>query len=107
MMLLRCPYLSTEVELTAERERRIAAQHPDLLPDHLGRVADALADPGQVRRSTRSSNARLFTRWFPDLRGGKFVVVVVIVDPPPRRSWVVTAYMVRRLAGGAIEWQRS
>lgn len=107
MALLRCPYLSTEVELTPEREQHIAEQHPDLLPQHLAVVEDTLADPDQVRRSSRSSNARLFTRGFPSLRSGKYVVVVVIMEQPPHRSWVITAYMARRLAGGGVEWQRS
>ncbi|MGH2351786.1 MAG: hypothetical protein ACRDI2_11700 [Chloroflexota bacterium] len=107
MAQFRCPYLSGKVDLTPEREQHITEHHPDLLPQHFGLVVDTLADPDQVRRSRRSSNARLFTRWFPALRGGKYVIVVVIAEPPPRRSWVITAYMAGRLAGGDIEWQRS
>lgn len=103
-----CPYLDGEVELTEERERHVAESHPDLLPEHRQRIADALADPDEVRRSARAANARLFARWFEDLRGGKHVVVVVVSDPGPhRRHWVITAYMARRLVEGEIEWARS
>jgi len=33
-----CPYLSGEVELRDERERHIAENHPDLLPEHRDRT---------------------------------------------------------------------
>ena len=54
-------------------------------------------------------NARLFSRWFDSLRGGKYVVVVVVSNPDPEeRHWIITAYMTRRLArGGIIEWERT
>lgn len=55
-----CPYLGSDVELTDAQERHIVARHPDLLPEHRGRVAETLADPDEVRRSARSSDARVF-----------------------------------------------
>ena len=103
-----CPYVQTEVELTEERERHIAERHPDLLLEHRTCIADTLAAPDQVRRSTRLRNARLFTRWFDTVRGGKHVVVVVVTDvAASRRHWVVTAYMARKLTEGDIEWAKS
>ena len=59
--------------------------------------------------ASRFGNARLFSRWFESLRGGKHVVVVVVSDPVPTvRHWVITAYIVRKLAkGGDIEWERT
>lgn len=103
-----CPYLSGEVELTNERERHIAETHPDLLPKHRGRIAELLADPDQVRISERFKNARLFSRWFDNVRGGKYIVVVVVCDTGPvGRHWVITAYIARKLAGGEIEWKRN
>ncbi len=108
MALFGCAYLHGEVELTEEREGHIAEHHPDLLPAHRDLVAEVLADPDQVRRSARAANARLFARWFDELRGGKHVVVVVVSDPGPRnRHWIVTAYMAGRLAEGEVEWTRS
>jgi hypothetical protein len=102
-----CPYLNTEVELTDERERHIAERHPDLLPEYRQRIADTLADPDQVRRSARFASARLFTRWFESVRGGKHVVVVVVSDSTPSgRHWIITAYIARKLAEGEIEWKR-
>jgi hypothetical protein len=106
--LFPCPYLNSEVELTDERENHIATTHPDLLPEYRICIADTLADPDQVRRSARFSNARLFSRWFTSVRGGKYVVVVVVSDTiPVSRHWIITAYMARKLVEGAIEWKKS
>jgi len=108
MAWFACPYLAGKVELTEEREGHIAERHPDLLPQHRQCIADTLAAPDQVRRSTRFGNARRFSRWFTDLRGGKHVVVVVVSDVAPScRHWIVTAYIARKLAEGDIEWTRS
>jgi uncharacterized protein YuzE len=76
MSSFSCPFLKAEVQLTDERERHIEQRHPDLLPDHRDRIGQTLADPDQVRRSSRFVGA-LLSRWFADLRGGKYVVVVV------------------------------
>ena len=102
-----CPYLQSEIELTEERERHIAERHPDLLPEHRDRIADTLDRPDQVRRSTRFGSARLFSRWYDDVRLGKHVVVVVVSElEPTERHWIVTAYIARRLAEGELEWRR-
>lgn len=103
-----CPYLNGEVDLTEERERHIAERHPDLLPEHRDRIANTLAKPDQVRRSIRFGNAKLFSRWYTDLRQGKHVVVVVVSQlEPGQRNWIITAYIARRLAEGEVEWKRS
>lgn len=65
-----CSYLKGEVELTEERERHIAERHPDLLPEHRELIAETLGDPDQVRRSARFGSAKLFSRWYTDLRAG-------------------------------------
>jgi len=102
-----CQYLRASVELTAEREIHVAEHHPDLLPRHRDRIAGTLADPDQVRRSTRFSHARLFSRWYPDIMGGKYVVVVVVSQATKLRHWVATAYLARKLAEGEIEWEKN
>jgi hypothetical protein len=108
MALLPCPYLHTEVELSEERERHISAHHPDLLPEHRSRILEAIQDPDMVRRSNRVGNARLFAKWFDDLRGGKFVIVVVVNDQlQETRPWIITAYLSRKLKEGEIEWEKS
>jgi hypothetical protein len=104
---LPCPRLRVDVELTAERERHIADRHPDVLPIHRTRLTEVVADPDLIRRSTRSATARLFSRWYSDIRHGRHIVVVVERSSAPERYWVVTAYTTRRLAAGEIEWQRS
>jgi len=80
-----CPHVAGDVELTGERERRIQATHPDLLPEYREALRKTLEDPDQVRRSARSANARLFSRWFDGIMGGKHVVAVVVSEAEPRR----------------------
>jgi hypothetical protein len=102
-----CPYLKGEVELTDEREHHIAERHPDLLPEHRDRIADTLAEPDQVRSSAQFGSAKLFSRWYYDVRRGKHVVVVVVSEPDPgERHWIITAYMARKLSEGEVEWPR-
>jgi hypothetical protein len=100
--------LKGEVELTEERECHIAERHPDLLPDYRKHVEETVAAPDQVRRSVRFGNARLFSRWYTDVKKGKYVVVVVVSEPDAvNRHWIITAYLTRRLAEGEVEWTRS
>ncbi len=107
MQVFSCPYLKGNVELSDEREAHIALNHPDLLPTYLEQIGKTLADPDQIRRSTRLSAARLFSRWFEDVLHGKYVVVVVVSEPAPtERHWIITAYIARRLAKGEIEWNK-
>jgi len=78
MTTFPCPYFRGEVELTAGREAHIAERYPDLLPEYRQALALTLADPDLVRTSARFGQARLFSRWFTDIRGGKHVVAVVV-----------------------------
>lgn len=96
------------MKLTDEREEHIAQTHPDLLPEYLPQIKQTLADLDQVRRSIRMSAARIFYRWFDDVRQGKYVVVVVVSEAAPtERNWIITAYIARRLMNGEMEWQKS
>lgn len=107
MRVFPCPYLRGLVELTDEREAHIVQTHPDLLPDHIERIGEVLADPDRVRRSTRMNSARLFSRWFDNVRQGKHVVVVVVSEGTAvKRHWIITAYLARRLASGEVEWSK-
>ncbi len=106
MTLLSCPYLGRDVELTEEHEQHIRERHPDLLPAYRNQLGQTLADPDQVRRSVRLANARLFSRWFDNIRGGKHLVAVVL-NEPSGRHWMVTAYLARKLAEGVVEWKRN
>lgn len=102
-----CPYFDGEVELTEEREAHIAQTHPDLFPEYLPQLQQTLLDPDEVRRSARMSGARMFYRWFEDVRQGKYVAVVVVSESAAERHWIITAYLTRRLMNGEIEWQKS
>ena len=102
-----CPYLKGSVELTPEREMHIAEHHPDLLPEHRQAMIDTLAKPDEVRKSSRFGNARLFSRWFTDVKRGKHVVVVIVTEERiKKRHWIVTAYVARKLTEGDIEWKK-
>ena len=108
MKIFDCPYLKSQVELTDERERHIAEYHPDLLPQHIDNIGETLSDPDSIRRSRRFANARLFTKWFDNVKGGKYIVVVVVADYNEKnRYWVVTSYIARKLSEGETEWTRS
>jgi hypothetical protein len=107
MTTLPCPYLNTEVKLTDEREQHIRDKHPELLPTYRAQLIQTVADPDEVRRDSRFPNSLLFSHWFPEVKGGKFVVVVVVADPSPaERYWIVTAYVARQLSGGTMIWKR-
>jgi hypothetical protein len=41
------------------------------------------------------------------LKAGKRVVVVVVSAPTEGRHWIITAYLAKRLAEGAVKWRRS
>lgn len=108
MYKFSCPYLKGEVELSDEREAHIAQNHPDLLPEYLPQLQQTLMDPDEVRRSIRMSGARMFYRWFDDVRHGKYVAVVVVSEAAPaERNWIITAYVTRRLINGEMEWQKN
>jgi hypothetical protein len=107
MTRFSCAYLGGDVELSGEREAHIAQRHPDLLPEHRERIGITLAEPDQVRRSGRFGAAKLFSRWFSDVKGGKHVVVVVVSSGEDGRHWITTAYITRKLAEGEVEWARS
>ncbi len=92
------------MEFPEGREQHVLARHPDLLLAGRKFIANTLADPDQVRSSSRFGNASLFSRWYDVL--SKHVVVVVI-DEPNGRKWVVTAYIARKLVAGAVEWERT
>lgn len=103
-----CPYLQGQVELSSEREVHITKRHPDFLPEFKSKIAEVLQNPDQIRKSNRFGNAKLFTRWFDDVRSGKFVVIVVVTDHAPNlRHWIITAYMARKIIEGEVEWNKS
>jgi hypothetical protein len=108
MTYFQCPYLSNAVELSDERKKHIADNHPDLLPQYEDRIPAVLRDPDQIRISERFKNARLFSKWFDNTLGGKYIVIVVVSEGwPANRHWIITAYISSRLSGGRIEWKKN
>ena len=71
-------------------------------------MIETVAAPDQVRRSVRFGNARLFSRWYTDVKKGKYVVVVVVSDvDATSRHWIITAYLTSKLVEGDVEWKQS
>src|SRR3954451_16011096 len=102
-MLLGCPYLGSDVELTDERLGHIGERYPECVPDELDRGVETIRDPDFVIRSRRSDQARSFVRWFDSLRGGTNVVVVVVSDAGvAARHWIITGYVSSKLLGGEV-----
>jgi hypothetical protein len=90
------------------RAQHIAERHPELLSTNLAKIEQTLAEPDLIRRSGRFASARLFSRRFDDLLGGKHVVVVVLSSTTGHsRNWIITAYIARNVAIGDVEWKRS
>jgi hypothetical protein len=107
MPYYQCPYLSNVVNLNVERKKHIANNHPDLLPQYEDRISEVLKEPDQIRISERFKNAHLFSKWFDNILGGKYIVVVVVSEEwPEGRHWIITAYITRRLSGGEIVWKK-
>ncbi len=108
MELFDCPHLDGTVELTDERVLHIESKHSDILSDVRSYIGGTLENPDEVRVSVKDSRVRLFVRWFPQLRNGKYAIIVVrTAEALERRHWIVTAYIARRRTGGLIEWQRA
>ncbi len=108
MKYINCPYLGGEVELSEERECHIQQQHPDLLPLYSEQLVTTIKEPDEVRLSSRFGNARLFSKWYENIKKGKHIVVVVVSEEKKsNRHWVITAYIARKLAGGETEWIKS
>ena len=107
MAEFECPQLGGTVELTDERLLHIGRKHRDILSDIRNYIGGTLEYPDEVRLSVKDSEVRLFMRWFPQLRNGKYAIVVVrTTHIPELRHWVMTAYIARRRTGGITEWQR-
>jgi hypothetical protein len=64
------------------------------LPDgYLSLIEQTLLNPDEVR----FEKTLLFSRWFSDIRRGRFLVVAVVSDQRTAalddRHWIVTAYL--------------
>ncbi len=107
-MYIKCPYLDSEVEFNDEREKHITDQHPDILPQYRDKIIETVKTPDEVRNSNRFARAKLFSKWYDDVKNGKYVVVVIVSEEPPKnRHWIITSYISRKLMGGKFEWKRS
>ncbi len=108
MEYFACPYLETSVELTYEREQHILDRHPDLPDGYLNLIEQTLLNPDEVRCDQRFEETWLFSRWFSDIRRGRFLVVAVVSDQGKAalddRHWIVTAYLSNTVTQGDVVW---
>jgi hypothetical protein len=95
-MVFDCPGLEPPfVELTEEREQHIRYRHPELLPIYIEQLRETISNPDFLIADGPNPHKQTFVRWFPDLRGGKFLIAQVVTDysSEPTRHWIVTAYL--------------
>lgn len=103
-----CPYLGAGVDLTDEREAHIRRRHPDVLHDNLALLTETLAAPDTVRISPQDPTTLLFSRWYDDLLGGKYLnVVVKVPGGSDQRNWILTSHPSGSALRGEILWTRS
>ncbi|MCY3660939.1 MAG: PBECR2 nuclease fold domain-containing protein [Caldilineaceae bacterium] len=86
-----------EVRLTDERLRHILRRHPEMA-FQLHRFAETLASPDAVSPSRSSPMVQLYYRLYPDLRGRNRYVCIVL-KRESSYSFIVTAYLTRRIKG--------
>ncbi|NEP80344.1 MAG: hypothetical protein F6K39_20550 [Okeania sp. SIO3B3] len=50
----------------------------------------------------------MLSRWYPNIRKGRYIVVIVVTDTvPEERNWIVTAYLTTKITQGEIIWTRN
>ena len=87
-----------EVRLSDERLRHILRRHPEMKAQ-LHRFAETFAGPDAVAPSGSGTAVRLYYRLYPDLRGRNRYICIV-VKREADYSFVLTAYLDRRIKGG-------
>lgn len=80
----------------------ILRKHPEAV-DFIDRIAQALAEPDEVRRSVRDERSVLYYRFEDAVLGGKWVVVVV---KRADRHFVSTLYATDQIKSGDVIWKR-
>ena len=97
-------YSGISIRLTDERLQHITDSHPSVLeiPDA---VAETLINPDVVRSSSRSTDTRLYYRWYTETKyNDKYVCVVVVVSQDD--AWIITAYLTDAVKQGELIWER-
>ena len=100
-MSMFCTYFGCDVELTEERKIHIRTYHPDAY-SYLERFPDVLLNTEVIHRDYQP-NSFLFGKRYPDIFGGKYLVLVLIRDR--ERTWVITAYVARKITTGTEIWK--
>ncbi|HEV7428814.1 MAG TPA: hypothetical protein VGQ46_20875 [Thermoanaerobaculia bacterium] len=90
-----------EVSLTAERREHIL-EHPEMA-DLDAAIEETLLDPVRVVQSASDIDVHLYYRfYFRTVVGGKYLCVVVKMRE--KGSFVLTAYLTKRMKKGVILW---
>ncbi len=63
-----------------------------------------LREPEGCFHRANNTRERLFHRSFADNDRRKTVVAIIVTDTGEERSWIVTAFVTRRISGLGTEW---
>lgn len=98
-------YLGRKVRLTAERQRHILKQHPEMA-EWVDKIGTVLTHPERVIRSRSDPEAELFYVWQTRTRvGPKYLCVVVVVKESD--AFVLTVYLTDSIKKGTVLWPRN
>ena len=90
-----------EVHLTAERREHIL-EHPEMA-DLDDAIDETLLNPVRVVQSASDADVHLYYRfYFRTIVGGKYLCVVVKIRE--KGSFVLTAYLTKRMKKGVTLW---
>ena len=83
-------------------------RHPELSLTYEKYIMETLAEPDQVRNDIRFEDTLLFSRWYPKLRKGRYIVVAVVTETVTNeRTWIVTTYISRKITQGEVIWTKN
>jgi hypothetical protein len=93
--LIFCQVLDQDLHLTLERRRHIYSRHPELKSLEKEFQNTILLPEVILKKIT---GEYLLVKWHSFVFGGKFIVIVFKKDK--LRSWIITAYLSRKMPAG-------
>lgn len=94
---LFCQSLDVDLHLTKERLKHIIERHPEF-KNLVQEFRETIYRPNFIL--TKVTGELLLVSWHPQLFSGKFMVVVI--RSAPERSWIITAFLSRKLPVGEL-----
>jgi len=92
------------IRLTAERRQHLETAHPEMA-DQIARVAETLANPDTIVRSSTDVLVELFYKHYPSTPvTDKFLCTVVKALPDDH--FIITAYYTDTVKRGEVLWEK-